>query len=81
MSEEWQTSAGVKDDLKLVLVFLEMNDAVRNGYSRFAAAPPVSNRPGILRQVSLRLFQLETVRMGTLRRVPQYGEAVASTAR
>jgi hypothetical protein len=58
MSEEWQTSAGVKEDL----VFLEMNDAVRNGYSRFAAAPPVSYRPRILRQVSLRLFQLETVR-------------------
>jgi hypothetical protein len=44
---------------KLVSVFLEMNDAVRNGYQ----APPVSNGPRILRQVPLRLFQLETAGM------------------
>ena len=39
MSEEWQTSAGVKEDLKLVPVFLEMNDAVRNGYSKIRCSP------------------------------------------
>ena len=39
MSEEWQTSAGVEEDLALVLVFLGMNDAVRNGYSKIRCSP------------------------------------------
>ena len=67
-----------RKDLTLVLLFLEMADAVRNGYSKIRCSPTrFSNEPRILRQgpVPLRLFQLETAWIGRLRRIPQYGEA------
>jgi hypothetical protein len=59
-----------KDVLKLVPVFLEMNDAIRNGYPRCAAPPPVSNEPRILATGPTAAFSIGNCTDGTLRRVP-----------
>jgi hypothetical protein len=59
-----------KTFLKLVPVFLEMNDAIRNGYPRCAAAPPVSNEPRILATGPTAAFSIGNCVDGTLRRIP-----------
>jgi hypothetical protein len=56
---------------KLVSVFLEMNDAVRNGYSsptRFQWAKNTATGPTAA-------FSIGKSADGTLGRIPQYGEA------
>jgi hypothetical protein len=82
VSEEWVDVSGVKNDLKLAPVFLEMNDALRNGYPGCAAAPPVSNEPRILATGPTAAFSIGNCADGTLRRIPaNMGKAVASIAR